>query len=122
VGWSFVLMFSMSGGSSLKPVFPTRVQCGFGGILFLCEGVLVVDVNGHEELAVFLHSEMKLQYFEAVLSSKAALNFAQGHVPALLQAPPVWYLVQHSESVPLNFGMPSGTLPLGKLRPIFRSV
>jgi hypothetical protein len=65
-------MFSMSGGSSLKPVFPTRVQCGFGGILFLCDDVLVVVVNGHEELAVFLHSEMKLQYFEAVLSSKAA--------------------------------------------------
>jgi hypothetical protein len=72
VGSSFVLMFSMSGGSSLKPVFPTRVQCGFGGILFLCDDVLVVVVNGHEELAVFLHSEMKLQYFEAVLSSKAA--------------------------------------------------
>jgi hypothetical protein len=34
---------------------------------------------------------------------------------ALLQAPPVWYLVQRSESVPLNFGMPSGTLSLGKI-------
>lgn len=34
---------------------------------------------------------------------------------ALLQAPPVWYLVQHSESEPLNFGMPGGTLPLGKI-------
>jgi hypothetical protein len=72
VGWSFVLMFCMSGGSSLKSVFPTRVQCGFGGIRFLCAGVLVVVVNGHEELAVFLHSEIKLQYFEAVLWSKEA--------------------------------------------------
>ncbi len=72
VGWSFVLMFGVSGGSSLKSVMSTRVQCGFGGILFLCDDVLVVVVNGHEELAVFLHSEMKLQYFEAVLSSKAA--------------------------------------------------
>jgi hypothetical protein len=56
----------------LKPASPTRVQCGIGGILFLCDDVLVVVVNGHEELAVFLHSDMKLQYFEAVLSSKAA--------------------------------------------------
>ena len=72
VGWSFVLMFGVSGGSSLKSVMSTRVQCGFGGIWFLCDGVLVLVVNGHEELAVFLHSEMKLQYFEAVLSSKAA--------------------------------------------------
>jgi hypothetical protein len=71
-GSSFVLMFSMSGGSLLKSVFPTRVQCGFGGILCLCDDVLVVVVNGHEELAVFLHLEMKLQYFEAVLSCKAA--------------------------------------------------
>ena len=58
VGWSFVLMFGVSGGSSLKPVMSTRVQCGFGGIWFLCDGVLVLVVNGHEELAFFLHSEM----------------------------------------------------------------
>jgi hypothetical protein len=62
----------MSGGSLSESVFPTRVQCGFGGILFLCDDVLVVVVGGHDELAVFLHSEMKLQYFEAILSSKAA--------------------------------------------------
>jgi hypothetical protein len=56
VGSSFVLMFSMSGGNSLKSVIPTRVQCGFGGIYFLRDDVLVVVVNGHDELAVFLHS------------------------------------------------------------------
>ena len=77
--------------------------------------MLVLVVNGQEELAIFLHSEMKLQYFEAVLSSKAAWDFARGHMSALLHAPPVWYLVQHSESVLLNFGMPGGTLPLGKI-------
>jgi hypothetical protein len=72
VGWSFVLMFGVSGGSSFKSVLSTRVEFGFGGIWFLCEGMLVLAVNGHEELAFFLHSEMKLQYFEAVFSSKAA--------------------------------------------------
>jgi hypothetical protein len=73
LGWSFVLMFDMSGGTtSLKSVLSTRVQCGFGGISFLCDGMLVLVVNGHEEVAFFLHLEMKLQYFEAVLSSKAA--------------------------------------------------
>jgi hypothetical protein len=40
---------------------------------------------------------------------------------ALLQAPPVWYLVQHSQLVLLNMGTPCGTLPLGKIASHFSS-
>ncbi len=40
---------------------------------------------------------------------------------ALLQAPLVWYLVQHSQLVSLNMGTPCGTLRLGKIASHFSS-
>ena len=107
------LMRDGAEGRIWKPVLSARVHCGIGRVGCLCDGMLgLVGVNGHEARAFFLHSAIKLLYLDAVLSSKAACDFARGHLSARLQAPPVWYLVQHSQSRPLNVGTPR-SVPLG---------